>query len=95
MKAINDAKRKDKVRLVGFDASKALVEGLRGGAIDALVVQNPLRMGELGVRAMVEALGGKSVEKRIDTGCTLVTKATMESPEAKEVLAPDLSRWIK
>lgn len=95
MKAINDAKRKDKVRLVGFDASKALVEGLHSGAIDALVVQNPLRMGELGVRAMVDALAGKTVEKRIDTGCTLVTKANMESPEAKEVLAPDLSRWIK
>lgn len=95
MKAIADAKRKDAVKLVGFDASTALVDGLRSGAIDALVVQNPLRMGELGVRAMVDALGGKTVEKRIDTGCTLVTKATMESPEAKEVLAPDLSRWIK
>ncbi|MBL9121732.1 MAG: substrate-binding domain-containing protein [Phycisphaerae bacterium] len=95
MKAINDAKRKEKVKLVGFDASTALVDGLKAGAIDALVVQNPLRMGELGVKAMVDALGGKPVEKRIDTGCTLVTKASMDSPEAKEVLAPDLSRWIK
>ena len=95
MKAVNDAKRKDRIKLVGFDASKALVERLKNGAIDGLVVQNPLRMGELGVRAMVEALGGKAVEKRIDTGCTLVTKATMDTPEAKEVLAPDLSRWIK
>ena len=95
MKAINDAKRKEKVKLVGFDASTALVDGLKAGAIDALVVQNPLRMGELGVKAMVDALGGKTVEKRIDTGCTLVTKASMDSPEAKEVLAPDLSRWIK
>lgn len=95
MKAINDAKRKDKVKLVGFDASTALVDGLKNGAIDALVVQNPLRMGELGVKAMVDALGGKTVEKRIDTGCTLVTKASMDTPEAKEVLSPDLSRWIK
>jgi ribose transport system substrate-binding protein len=95
MKAVNDAKRRDKVKLVGFDASSALVDGLKSGAIDALVVQNPLRMGELGVKAMVDALGGKAVEKRIDTGCTLVTKANMETPEAKEVLSPDLSRWIK
>jgi ribose transport system substrate-binding protein len=95
MKAINDANRKERVRLVGFDASVALVDGLKAGRIDALVVQNPFRMGELGVRAMADALAGRSVERRIDTGCTLVTRETMESPEAKEVLAPDLARWIK
>jgi ribose transport system substrate-binding protein len=95
MKAINDANRKERVRLVGFDASVALVDGLKAGRIDALVVQKPFRMGELGVRAMADALAGRSVERRIDTGCTLVTRETMESPEAKEVLAPDLARWIK
>ena len=95
MKAIDDAKRKDKIKLVGFDASKALVDGLRNGKVDALVVQNPFRMGELAVRTMVEALEGKTVEKRVDTGCTLVTKATMDDPAIKDVLSPDLGKWLK
>ncbi|MDZ4830661.1 MAG: substrate-binding domain-containing protein [Phycisphaerae bacterium] len=92
MKALDAAKRKDKVKLVGFDASTALVGGLRDGKIDALVVQNPMRMGELAVTAMVDALAGKPVEKRIDTGCTLVTKATMEEPAMKAILSPELPK---
>src|SRR5206468_6607032 len=39
-----------KVKFVGFDASEGLVEALRQGEIDALTVQNPIRMGYLGVK---------------------------------------------
>lgn len=92
MKAIDAAKRKDKIKLVGFDASTALVNGLRDAKIDALVVQNPLRMGNLAVHAMVDSLAGKPVEKRIDTGCTLVTKATMDEPAMKAILSPELPK---
>ncbi len=95
MKALDETKRRVKVKLVGFDASTGLVAGLRDGKIDALVVQNPFRMGELGVTTMVDALRGKTVEKRVDTGCVLVTKATMETPDMKQLLSPDLSKWIK
>ncbi|MBL9150579.1 MAG: substrate-binding domain-containing protein [Phycisphaerae bacterium] len=95
MKALTDAKRRDTTKLVGFDASEALVQGLREGQIDALVVQNPFRMGELAVKAMADALAKKPVEKRIDTGCTLVTKSTMDEPAVKEILSPDLSKWLK
>jgi ribose transport system substrate-binding protein len=86
MKAIDEAKRKTAIRLVGFDARAELVAGLASGKIDALVVQSPYRMGELGVRAMADVLAKRPVERRIDTGCTLVTKATMDSPEGKAAL---------
>jgi ribose transport system substrate-binding protein len=94
MKALEDGGRRGRTKLVGFDASRVLVEGLREGKIDALVVQNPFRMGELGVRTMVEALRSGKVERRIDTGCVLVVPATMDEPEMKQLLAPDLSRWL-
>ncbi|MDZ4755407.1 MAG: substrate-binding domain-containing protein [Phycisphaerae bacterium] len=95
MKALDDTKRRAGVQLVGFDASEGLVAGLRDGKIDALVVQNPFRMGELGVTAMVDALRGKAVAKRIDTGCALVTKDRMDTAEMRQLLSPDLSKWIK
>src|SRR4029453_16667782 len=41
-----------KVRFVGFDASDNLVKGLRDGHIDALVVQDPMRMGYMSVKTM-------------------------------------------
>jgi ribose transport system substrate-binding protein len=84
-----------KVRFIGFDASDTLVKGLNDGHIDALVVQNPVNMGYLGVKTMVDHLQGRPVEKRIDTGAQLVTRDRMNDPAVKEILQPDLSRWLK
>jgi ribose transport system substrate-binding protein len=83
------------VQFVGFDAADNLVKGLADGHIDSLVVQDPVKMGYLGVKTMVEHLRGATVEKRIDTGVRIVTKADMNDPEVKELLKPDLSQWLK
>jgi ribose transport system substrate-binding protein len=84
-----------KVRFIGFDASDTLVKGMSDGHIDALVVQNPVNMGYLGVKTMVDHLHGRPVEKRIDTGAQLITRDRMNDPAVKELLQPDLSRWLK
>jgi ribose transport system substrate-binding protein len=84
-----------KVRFVGFDASDKLVQGMRDGVIDALVLQDPVKMGYLGVATMVKHLKGEAVEKRIDTGVRLVKRAEMDQPDVQELLHPDLSRWLK
>ena len=84
-----------KVRFVGFDSSENLAQGLRDGLVDALILQDPVRMGYLGVKTMVDHLQGRPVEKRIDTGVHVVTRENMSQPEMKELLQPDLSKWLK
>jgi ribose transport system substrate-binding protein len=84
-----------KVRFVGFDASESLVKALADGHVDALVVQDPVNIGYLGVKTVVSAIKGGQVERRIDTGVRVVGKADMEKPEVKELIAPDLDRWLK
>jgi ribose transport system substrate-binding protein len=84
-----------KVHFVGFDASENLVKGLRSGQIDALVVQDPIKMGYLGVKTLASHLKGQPVDKRIDTGVALATRDNMDAPEMKDVLFPDLSKWLK
>jgi ribose transport system substrate-binding protein len=84
-----------KVRFVGFDASDNLVKGLRDGHIDGLVIQDPVRMGYLGVKTLAAHLKGEKVDKRIDTGVHLATREAMDTPEMKELLTPDLSKWLK
>ena len=84
-----------KVHFVGFDSSDNLAQGLRDGLVDALVLQDPVRMGYLGVKTMVDHLQGRPVEKRIDTGVHVVTRENMSQPELKELLQPDLSKWLK
>jgi ribose transport system substrate-binding protein len=84
-----------KVKFVGFDASDGLVKALSDGHIDGLVVQDPVRMGYLGVKTMVAHLKGEKVERRIDTGVRVVARTEMDAPDVKELLKPDLDRWLK
>jgi ribose transport system substrate-binding protein len=75
-----------KVVLVGFDSSPNLIDDLRAGAIDALVLQNPFKMGYEGVRTLVMKLDGKEPPARIDTGVALLTKENLDTPEMKQLL---------
>lgn len=95
LRALQDGGIAGKVRFVGFDSSIKLVEALRKKEIDGLVVQNPVRMGYLAVKTMVQHLKGEEVEKRIDTGVAMITPDNMDTPENKELLEPDLSQWLK
>ena len=78
-----------RVHLIGFDASEPVIAGLRKGSIDGIIVQNPLKMGDLGVRTLIQYLERQPVERRIWTGETLVTPENLDSPEIKPlVFAP-------
>lgn len=80
-----------KVRLVGFDSSPSLVDDLKSGVIDSLVVQNPYRMGYAAVKTIIEHLQQKQPPKRIDSGATLVTRDNMNTPEVQKLLNPPLA----
>ena len=56
------------VKFIGFDASPPLVGALADGDIAALVVQDPMKMGYLGVKTMVAHLRGEQTAAVIDTG---------------------------
>src|SRR5581483_5908543 len=75
-----------KVKMVGFDAGSQSIADMKKGDLQALVVQNPVLMGYLGVMTMAKHLKGEAVEPRIDTGVVLVTPENMEKPEIKELL---------
>jgi len=92
MRVLKDNGWAGKVKFVGFDASDGLLAGLRDGTIDALVVQDPVRMGYLSVVSMVRHLRGQPVEARIDTGVHLVTRQALDRPEVKQLVQPDLSQ---
>jgi len=84
--ALRQSNLNGKVRFVGFDTSPPLVEALRNKDIDALVAQNPTRMGYLGVRTCVDRIRGQQVEPRVDTGVRLITRDNLNDPEIRELL---------
>lgn len=83
-----------KVKIVGFDASEASVNDLKAGDVQALVLQDPVKMGYLGVKAIVSVLEGKPVEKRIDTGVEIVTMENMSDQRSQELLYPPLKEFL-
>ncbi len=84
-----------KVKLIGFDSSEKLVSALKEGDIEGLVVQNPFNMGYLAVKTMADHLRGVKVDKRIDTGARYVDKSNIDDPAVKEIMQPDLKKWLK
>ncbi|MHC4088099.1 MAG: ABC transporter substrate-binding protein [Planctomycetota bacterium] len=79
--------RAGKIKMIGFDTEKALIDGLKEGTIDSLVAQNPYKMGYEGVKAVLAVLDGTELPtRRIDTGVNLVTKDNMATPEIQALL---------
>ena len=91
LRALQEAGLAGKVKFVGFDSSPKLVQALREGHLQGLVLQDPVKMGYLGVVQVVRHLRGQPVEARVDTGVTLVTRENMDQPRNKALLEPDLS----
>ena len=75
-----------KIRFVGFDSSPPLVEALKAGEIDALVVQDPRKMGALAVQTLEAHRKGQKVEASIDTGVVLVTREKLSDPAIQKLL---------
>jgi ribose transport system substrate-binding protein len=69
-----------KVALVAFDSNDVLLEELRNGVIDALVVQEPKRIGFEAVRTLAEKLSGKEPPKRIDLAARVLSAADLAQP---------------
>jgi ribose transport system substrate-binding protein len=80
LRVLQDSNWAGKVKFVGFDSSQKLVDGLLADQINALVVQDPHKMGYLGVKTLMAHLKKESIQARIDTGAVLVSKETMKDP---------------
>jgi ribose transport system substrate-binding protein len=82
------------VKLVAFDASDQLIEALRDGSIDALIVQNPFRMGYEATRAIGLKLRGETPRRHVDSGVTLVQRSDLDKPEIRALLNPDIYAYL-
>lgn len=75
-----------KIKMVGFDAWPMVIDGLRKGDLDSLIIQNPYKMGYEGVKAILRHIEGKEVPKEVDTGVELITQDRLSDPKIMELL---------
>ena len=92
LRALQSAKLAGKVKFDGFDSSEKLADALKSGELRGTVLQNPVKMGYLTVKSMVDHLRGGKVERRIDTGAAIASPENMEQPEIHALLHPEQAK---
>ena len=86
--ALQDIGKAGKITFVGFDYSPTFIAPLERGELKGFVVQNPVNMGYLSVKTMVDHLRGQAVPATLDTGVSLVTLDNLKDPAVQAVINP-------
>lgn len=73
-KALIETKMAGKYALVGFDRSSEIKEFLTNKIVNGVIIQQPVKMGYLGVKAAIDSLKGIKPEKRVIVDVNYVTK---------------------
>jgi ribose transport system substrate-binding protein len=92
--ALKERNLAGKVKFVAFDSSENMIEDLRAGIIDAMVVQDPFKMGYEAVKTLVDKLHGQIPPKRMDLSARVVTRQNLDRPDVHAVLFPDLQKYL-
>jgi ribose transport system substrate-binding protein len=79
------------VHLVGFDSSQPLLQAVEAGDVDGLILQDPYRMGYLGVWAVVHAALGYDVQSQefLSTGEYVITRENVNSEATRGLYNPE------
>ncbi|MBL8793724.1 MAG: substrate-binding domain-containing protein [Planctomycetia bacterium] len=85
------------VRLMGFDTSDPLLQGIEAGDLDGVIAQDPYRMGYLGVWTLARYLKGDDVnaggtQRNLGTGEYVITRDNLHQPEIQALIRPELQR---
>ena len=88
LQALEEADLAGNLVFIGFDPSKRMVQALADNHMQGIVLQDPVKMGYLAVKTMVEHLRGQRVEKRLNTGEEIATPENMKTDKIQRLLNP-------
>jgi ribose transport system substrate-binding protein len=86
--AVQELERAGTVVIVGTDSGQAQLDAIRGGIEAGAVTQDPIRIGYKAVEAAVDALHGRRVPRRIDTGFHWYDRTNIDDPALAILLHP-------
>jgi ribose transport system substrate-binding protein len=92
VQAIRSRNLSGKVKLVAFDFSELHVDALNDGTIDAMLVQDPFRIGYEAVKSLADKLSGRTPQRRLDLPARMIVKSDLDKPDVKALLFPE---WLK
>ncbi len=80
---LREVNKTNAVKLVGFDSSDPIVEALHAGTIGAVILQDPLTEGAMGIDSAVNAIEHKPVPRDQAATFAVATPANVDSPEVQ------------
>jgi len=86
LRALRQVDKDKRIHLVGFDANSRLIEGLREGYVQALILQDPYDMGYTSVKKMVDHLRGTPIKRHIGTAIAVASAANLDNPRIQALL---------
>lgn len=91
IQAIRNRNLSGRVKLVTFDFSKAHVEALQDGTINAMLVQDPFKIGYEAVKSLTDHLAGRTTVKQEELPARVIVKADLNKPDVRALLFP---KWL-
>ena len=92
LQALRSMSPPPKLEFIGFDGSDVLIEAMKKGEIQGLVLQDPFEMGYLSTLRAIDALQGKApAQLDLATRLRVATPANLDDPVIRAMYAPDLS----
>ena len=85
--ALRDANLAGKVKFVGFDTPTPVVEALKKGEVNAVIAQDPSRMGYLSVKTIVDYIRGKKIDQMTDIGVSVITRDNLNDAKVQKLLS--------
>ncbi len=80
--AVENQGRQKEIKVFGWDLTSKAISGIDGGYVEAVLQQDPKKMGEEAVKALNALTSGNPVSKTILVPATVVTKANVDSYRA-------------
>lgn len=84
--AVQELNKSGELVVVGFDSGKQQIDAITSGLMSGAVTQNPVGIGYETVKAAVDAMNGKEVQKTIDTGFIWYDKDNIDSEEVQNAI---------
>ncbi|GAA0291743.1 ribose transport system substrate-binding protein [Gracilibacillus halotolerans] len=84
--AITELGKQEEIVIIGFDSGKQQIDAIKNGVMNGAITQNPEGIGYETVKAAVETLNNKEVEKSIDTGYFWYDKDNIDSDEIQAAI---------
>lgn len=83
---VREAHLTGSVKIIGFDTSDPIVQGIRQGIVAADIVQYPYGEGILGLQDAVKAVKGQSIPREQTQPFVVATKANVDTPQVQKFI---------